>query len=409
MKILLINKFHYLKGGSERVYFDTKKLLEENGHEVVCFSMKDDRNLPCAQSEYFVDFIDFNAPGNLLKKIQRYFYYPETARKLEQLIIDEKPDLAHLHNIYHQLTPSILVPLKKHGVPVVMTLHDYQLICPNYQLFQHGKICEHCKKHKYYHCALHRCVQNSYLASWLAAKELFLNWLFGFYPRGVNLYISPSNFLKEKLIAWGIRKQIDVINNFVELEKLEPNYLPGDYVVCVSRLSREKGIMTLLRAIRKLPEIKLKLIGDGPMMETIKSYIQKKQIKNVEFIRYDRKTIFDLIRNARFKIIASEWYENYPMVVLEAMALGKPVLASNLGGLKEMIEENKTGWFFEAGNIKDLRLKIKTHFNEVENIERLGRNARLAVEHKNCSSIYYKKLIDSYNKVLAEGKKVGLG
>ncbi|MEK7512102.1 MAG: glycosyltransferase family 4 protein [Patescibacteria group bacterium] len=405
MKILLINKFHYLKGGSERVYFDTKKILEENGHEVVCFSMKDERNLPFGQSEYFVDHIDFSAPGNWWKKISRYFYYPEATRKLEQLIVNEKPDIAHLHNIYHQLTPSILAPLKKHKIPVVMTLHDYQLICPNYQLFQHGRICEHCRKHKYYHCFIHRCVQNSFPASLMAAKELLLNWLFGFYQRGVDFYISPSNFLKEKFVAWGIKKQIEVINNFIELSKFEPNYLPGDYVVCVSRLSREKGMMTLLRAIRKLPTIKLKLIGDGPMMETIKNYLQKKQIKNVELMRYDSNTVFDLVRNSRFKIIASEWYENYPMVVLEAMALGKPVLAANVGGLKEMIKEGETGWFFEAGNIKDLRLKIKTHFNGVEDIERLGRNARQAVEQKNCSSVYYEKLADCYNKVLPDGRK----
>jgi len=410
MRVLLINKFHYLKGGSERVYFDTKKVLEQNGHEVVCFSMNDERNLPSAQAEYFVDNVDFGASGDWWNKVKRYFYYPEAARKLEQLIVKEKPDVAHLHNIYHQLTPSILKPLRKHNIPVVMTLHDYQLICPNYQLFRRGRVCEHCRKHRYYHCALHGCVQNSFLPSVLAGLELFFNWVFSFYVRGVDLFISPSVFLKEKFVNWGVKKRIEVINNFVDLEKFQANFSVGAYLVCVGRLSREKGIMTLLRAIRKLPQIRLKLVGDGPMKEIIKNYISKKQVRNVEFVgKKSGAELFDLIRGSSFVVVPSEWYENYPMVVLEAMALGKPVLASNLGGLKEMVEENKTGWFFEAGNIKDLRLKIKNHFNDIETIERLGRNARQAVEQKNCSKVYYEKLIGCYNTVLPEEKKIGLG
>jgi glycosyltransferase involved in cell wall biosynthesis len=409
MKILLINKFHYLKGGSERVYFDTKNVLEQNGHEVVCFSMTDARNFPSEQAEYFVEHIDFSTPGKWWKKTLRYFYCPSDAKKFEHLIIKEKPDVAHFHNIYPQLTPAILRPLKKYNIPVVETLHDYQFVCPNYQLYRQGRVCEHCKKHKYYHCAMHRCVKNNLLGSLAATVAFTVNWLTGLMRNEVDLFISPSNFLKEKLINWGVQKQIEVINNFVELSEFEPNYLPGDYVVCVSRLSREKGIMTLLRAMRKLPQIELKLIGDGPMQESIKNYIKKKQIKNIELIKYNGDEVFKLVRNSRFKIIASEWYENYPMVVLEAMALGKPVLASNIGGLKEMIMENETGWHFEAGNIKDLRAKIKQHFYAAEDFETMGRRARQTVEHKNCSKVYYEKLVGCYQKVLSEEKQIGLG
>jgi len=404
MKILLVNKFHYLKGGSERVYFDTKELLEKNGHQVVCFSMKDERNVASPQEKYFVPNVDFNSRWNWFGKAARYIYFPRAAKNLEKLIIDEKPDLAHLHNISHQLTASILKPLKKHGIPIVQTLHDYQLICPNYRLFTKGRVCERCKKHKYYNCVFNKCVQNSFWPSVLAAMELKAQWLFGFYRQKVDLFISPSDFLKTKLRQWGVDQPIEVVNNFVDLEKFKPEFNPGDYIVCVSRLSNEKGIMTLLRAMRKISQIKLKLIGDGPQKKLIENFIARKQIKNVEYLgaKYDQE-LFACIKNARFVVMPSEWYENYPMLAIEAMALGKPVLAANLGGLNEMIADGVNGWHFEAGNLKDLRAKISQHFNETDSLEQLGRNARQAVEHKNCSSEYYQRLMRCYEGVLDKG------
>lgn len=410
MKVLLVNKFHYLKGGSERVYFATKDLLEKNGHQVVCFSMQDEKNLPCPEEKYFVPHVDFESHEDWLGKVGRFLHYPRAARNLEKLIIAEKPDIAHLHNISHQLTPSILKPLRKHGVPIIQTLHDYQLICPNYRLFTGGKVCERCKKHKYYNCVIHRCVQGSVAASALAALELKWQWLSRSYKEKVDWFISPSQFLRDKIKQWGIKNQVEVINNFIDLEKFVPNYLPGDYVVCASRLSKEKGIMTLLRAVRKIPQIKLKLIGDGPQRKRIEEFIKRKQIRNVEYLgaKYDQ-ALFDLIKHSRFFIIPSEWYENYPMLVLEAMALGKPVLAAAIGGLREMVKPGHNGWHFQAGSIRSLRAAIKQHFNEVDGLEQLGRNARETVEQNNCSSAHYDALIACYNQVLPGDKTVGLG
>ena len=411
MKILLINKFYWQKGGSERVFLHTKKLLEQNGHQVVCFSMEDEKNnLPSSYSKYFVPYTNFQSKNSWFGKALRFIYYPLAAKNLEKLIQLENPDIAHLHNISHQLTPSILKPLKKHQIPVVQTLHDYQLICPNYRLFTKGKVCEKCKKHKYYQCSLNKCVQNSFWSSSLAGLELFLQWIFRFYKEKVDLFISPSQFLKDKVREWGIKQPINVINNFINIENFEPNYQNQDYVVCVSRLSKEKGVMTLLKAIRKLPDIKLKLIGDGQLRKEVEKYIVKKQIKNVEYLgpKYD-KELFDLIKNSKFFIIPSEWYENYPMLVIEAMALGKPVLASRLGGLQEMIEENKTGWFYEPFSIKDLRSKIKQHYNESDTIEHMGSLARETVEHKNCTKRHYQLLMQAYNQVLSKENVVKLG
>ena len=409
MKVLLVNKFHYLKGGSEKVYFDTKELLEQNGHQVVCFSMDHEKNEACADDQYFVSNVDFGSHEGWFKKAMRFIYNKEAAEKLEILLEQEKPDIAHLHNISHQLTPSILKPLRKHGIPIVQTLHDYQVICPNYRLYTEGAVCERCRKHKYYNCVLHKCVQNSRAASYLAALELKMQWLFRFYKEKVDLFISPSAFLKNKLVEWGMKRPIEVVSNFVDTEKLQPAYMPGNYLICVSRLSEEKGVLTLLEAMQKLPDIQLKLVGDGPQKVKVEKFIKQRKLENVQYLGEKRGLeVQYLIRGARFLVLPSEWYENYPMIALEAMALGKPVLAADIGGIPEIVIENTTGWLFRAGNAKDMREKIQTHFNDTETIERLGHAARARIEQINCSKAYYEKLMGCYGRVMPE-KKVGLG
>lgn len=410
MKILLINKFHYHKGGSETVYFDTKAVLEAHGHQVVCFSMQDGKNEPCAQSEYFVPKVDFRSGRLGLGKMLRLIYDPRAARNLEKLIQAEKPDLAHLHNIAHQLTPSILKPLRKHKIPTVQTLHDFQIICPNYTLYVEGRVCERCKKHKYCQAIFHRCLHGHWLGSFIVALELTFQWWFKYYKENVDLFISPSQFLKNKLMEWGIKRPIVVINNFVDLDKLSPGEEMGDYIVCVSRLSPEKGVMTLIRAMEKASNVKLKIVGDGPQQKTLQSYLRQRKIKNVEMLgRKDRAETLAVIRGARFMVIPSVCYDNYPTVALEAMALARPILASRLGGLAEMITENHNGWFFQPGNEKDLAKKIQEHFGETESLIALGRNGRRAVEQKNSSAVYYKNLWQAYEQVLPDKEKMEAG
>jgi len=408
MKVLLINKFHYLKGGAERVYFETKRLLEENGHQVICFSMQDKNNVPCTEENFFVPHVDFSTRGGWLKKALRFIYYPEAARRLEKLVIEEKPDVAHLHNVYHQLTYSILNPLRKHKVPIVLTLHDYHLIAPDYNLYAHNKIDESCKPHRYYRCVLRRCLQNNFLVSLLGAIESYVNWLSN-YAAKIDQFISPSKFLANKYAEWDFKPEIKVIHNCLELSNFTPDFTPGDYLVYYGRLSREKGVKTLCQAIRKLPEIKLKIIGSGPEEAALKEYLERKQVRNVELLGYkEGAELFELIKAARFLVIPSQWYENYPMTVIEAMALGKPVLAARLGGLTEMVTENYNGWFFEAGNIRGLREQIKRIHDNTPLIEQLGHNARRTVEQKNSSEGYYKHIIGLYNE-LVQSNKVGLG
>ncbi len=408
MKILLINKFHYLKGGAERVYFDTKRLLEENGHTVVCFSMQDEQNVPCTESEFFVPYVDFSENSGWLKKGLRFVYYKESAKRLQKLIVEEKPDIAHLHNVYHQLTYSILKPLKEAQIPIVQTLHDYHFIAPDYNLYAHNRIDESCKSHRYYQCVFKKCLRNNFAASFLGAVEAYWNWFLG-YAKKIDFYISPSKFLADKYAEWEFPKEITVVPNSLDVSAFEPEYTPGNYIVYFGRLSHEKGVKTLFQAVRKVPQVKLKVIGAGPEQNHLAEYISKKQIKNIELLGpLFGSELFEVIRKARFVVVPSQWYENYPMSVLESMALGKPVLAASSGGLKEMVTENYNGWFFEAGNIRDLRHKIIKIYDDNKLLEQLGLNARRTVEQKNSSEKYYKKIFSIYES-LVKSNKVGLG
>jgi len=408
MKVLLINKFHYLKGGAERVYFNTKEVLESRGHQVVCFSMKDEKNLPCDQEIYFVDTVNFENNKHWFKKAMRFIYYKKSAQNLEQLIKQEKPDIAHLHNVSHHLTYSILKPLLKHNIPIVQTLHDYQLLSPNYHLFCRGKICENTKNGNYYKCIFHRCVKNSFFKSILGAFELYFYKYLRVEDK-INLFISPSKFLKEKFQEFGFNSKIEVIPNFLNTQNYKPKYEAGDYILFAGRLSPEKGLLNLLKAIKQLPDINLKIVGDGPLKEELQTYTELENINNVEFTGHQNGQQFqDTIRNSKFVVVPSIWYENYPMTVIEAEAFGKPVLASNIGGLNEQIISRYNGLHFKYHSVPDLTDKITQLYNSTD-LENYGRNARAEVEKTNSEDQYYQKIISAYNKLINKENKIDLG
>ncbi|MFA5413797.1 MAG: glycosyltransferase family 4 protein [Patescibacteria group bacterium] len=405
MKILQINKFFYRRGGSETYFFGLMDLLQKNGHEIVHFSTKSPENISSPYDDFFVDEINFGKREGLardLKKIGHSFYSLEAKRKLEKLILKTKPDIAHLHNISHHISPSIFSVLKKYKIPVVQTLHDYQLICPNFKLFTEGAVCERCKKHKYWNAALHRCVHDSRLESLVEAKEMFFHKACQFYEKGVNCFVTPSKFLAEKLTVWQVKARVENIPLFLETDRFEQKYEPDDYIIYFGRLVKEKGVGVLLEALVETG-IKLKIIGDGPEKEKLQVLSSKLQV-NVEFIEHKSgKELYDLIRSAKFVVLPSVWYENYPMSLLEAGALGKPVVSTRLGGIPEIIFDGENGFLAEPGNAHDLREKIQRLFGDNELCERMGRRAREMVIEKNSPEEHYKKIMKVYEKLTANG------
>ncbi|NTW22216.1 glycosyltransferase family 4 protein [Candidatus Falkowbacteria bacterium] len=363
MKILQINKFYYLKGGAERHLFELSKLLESNGHTVIPFSMQDPQNLPAPYAEYFAKPVGFDHFS--LSGFFKFFHNWEAVRQLKRLLRDEKPDLAHLHNVAHQLTPSIIRVLKQYGIPVVMTLHDYQPICPSYQLYVKGKYCERCKGGKYYQCALNRCVKNSRPKSLMSMLELYLHRrIFKNYDL-VDHFIAPSRFMAEVSAAFGLpQEKISVVYNFlgegqrIELEA-DADYPLGDYLLYFGRLSEEKGINDLLEAISGT-SAKLKVVGAGPEHESLQARSKALGLgRQTEFLGYQEGSeLIRLIKQARAVVLPARWPENMPYSLIEALAAGRPLLVSRIGGLTELVNPGENGFTFAPGDPEDLRRAI---------------------------------------------------
>lgn len=408
MKILLINKYHYLRGGAERSYFDTANILAAHGHEIAFFSMKHHSNEPTVWDKFFVDNVDYQEEGVGFRKkiisIFRVWYNFQAASRLNSLLEKFRPDVAHLHNIYHQLSPSIINVLKKHRVPMVLTLHDYKLICPNYNLLVRGKIWERSKPDKYYRCFFDRCIKDSYSKSLVCVIEAYLHKFLRIYSK-VNLFISPSNFLISKFREFDFKNEIVYLPNPFVAEVGKKNVSASaekKYLLYYGRLSEEKGIDDLLRAYSLLKtKTPLYIVGTGPEEIELKNIVSREKIPNVEFFGYRTgDELWRLVSGAEAIIVPSKWYENAPYIVVEAMALKKIVIAAAIGGLTELITDGVNGFLFEPGNVEDLQKKIKYVLANPELSESLGKAASASVKERNDKEKYYKSLKEVYERAI---------
>ncbi|MHC1721413.1 MAG: glycosyltransferase family 4 protein [Clostridiaceae bacterium] len=404
MRILLINKFHYLKGGSETYYFSLNKLLTAHGHEVAVFSMEDERNIPSEYSDYFVKNIDYNKGTTLLNKIKlaaKFIYSFEAASKLEKLITDFKPDIAHLHIFQHQLSPSILWTLKKNKIPIVYTAHDFKMVCPNYRMLAKGRICEACNGGRYLNCLKKRCIKGSLFNSLLNVKEAYVHKIIKSYDL-IDRIITPSNFYREKFIEFGVNSErVVFVPNFLFEADYTPHYDFKDYFIYLGRLSEEKGVDTLLRAMKSV-QGKLIIAGTGPSAENLKEWAENEGLTNkVEFAGYKTgDELKSIINEAMFIVVPSKWYENAPYSILEAMASGKAVIGANIGGIPEMIKDEETGLIFRTEDHEDLAQKINQLLLKPETAADYGRNARAAVEKLYGSEEHYLKILKIYEELI---------
>ena len=404
MKILIINKFFYQFGGTERYAFALTDLLESRGHETIPFAMAHPDNVKSEYSKYFVSRVELDNPRvswSGLKAAGRVVYSFEAARKLRRLIRDTKPDLAHLQNIYHQLSPAILKVLKEEKIPTVQTLHDYAYLSPSYGLYDHGAVCERVKPRKYYRAVMHKCVKNSYMASALDAFAFRVHAAFGLDERLVGRLIAPSEFVKKKFAEWGRNVfRFEVLPHFIDATRYQPEYAPGAEIAYVGRLSEEKGIGVLIAAMEKIPDIRLKVIGEGPMEKQLKDFCELAELKNVRFLgKLRHADTMDEIGRSRFVVVPSLFYEPFGYLPIEAACMGKTVIASRVGGLPEIVKDNETGVLVPPGDAKALAEAISKLAADEPSIRAYGRAAREAVESRFRPEDYYNKLMEIYESV----------
>lgn len=409
MKILEINVFNYRKGGSEAVYFSTMDLLKEHGDKVVNFALKWDKNDASPYDGYFPESKETRKGiWKPIKNIANYFYDAEAAHKLEALIEWERPDLAQVHLIWGQITGSILPVLKRHHIPIIFTIHEYRIVCPAYT-FRNGKgeVCERCKGKYFYRCITNKCCKGSYGLSAMMATEQYFRNAFLNPAKYIDGLVYVSHFAKNKLEQYMPtlkEKPNMVLYNLTDdiLQDVNETAKSEKYYLFFGRLSYEKGIKTLISAFKDTPQCKLKIAGTGPLEADLKEFVLVNGMNNVEFLGYQSgKPLHELVKNAYFIIVPSEWYENNPMTIIEGYAQGVPVIGANIGGIPEIIEDGKTGYLFESGSKKDLvDLITKSMALNHEKYKRMCHFALdFAKEHFDRAK-YYPRLMNFFKTVI---------
>lgn len=408
MKVLLIDVYNFNKGGAETVCFNTGKMLEEHGHKVVYFTLKWTENNPSPYSKYFPESKETRrGPLKQVKNMINYFYHFEAARKIEQLIEDEKPDIAHIHLMWGQITPSIFPVLKKYNIPILFTVHDYRIVCPAYTFRNgNGQICEECKGKHFYKCFTNTCCKGSKLMSAaMAAEQYFRNRYFN-PAKYIDGFIYVSNFAKEiqerYMPAVKAKKNITLYNFSTSIVEHAKGMPKDKYFLFFGRLSYEKGVKTLLEAFRDIKQCKLKVVGTGPKEDELREYAKSNDMRNVEFLGYKRgKELTDLVSNAYFVVVPSEWYENNPMTIIEAYSVGTPVIGAKIGGIPEIVVDGKTGYQFESGNVKALsEIILKANSLNGEGYKAISGNTIKFANENLSKENYWNKLIAFYNSFI---------
>jgi len=385
MHILLIHNYYTQHGGEDVVFESEKLLLERYGHKVITFT-EDNAKL---------------SKVNPLKIAVNAVWSREAQRKILKLIEEKKPNVVHFHNTFLRISPAAYYVVKKKGIPVVQTLHNYRVICPGSLLMRNGHVCENClKKRVPWPGVIHGCWRNSKAGTAIVATMLVVHRLLKTWAEKVDVYIALTEFARRKFIEGGLpAEKIVVKPNFVYPDPGSGEH-KGNFALFVGRFSKEKGVRTLLSAWRLLKGIPLKIVGDGPLMAEVKEHVERERLV-IEVLGWrPREEVFALMQAASFLLFPSEWYEGFPMAIAEAFACGLPVIASKLGAMAEIIEDGRTGLLFEPKNPEDLAAKVEWLLSHPQELAWMSKEARAEYEAKYTAERNYEMLMAIYHRVL---------
>ena len=401
MKILMVNKFLYPRGGCETYMLYLGECLKKMGHEIQYFGMYDDQNTVGNAAGMYTQNMDFHSTG-----LSR-FLYPfkilyslEAKRKIQKVIDDFKPDIVHMNNINFQLTPSVIDGIKEKGIPLVQTVHDYQMICPNHLLydFQHNAACEKCVKSPSLHCIKNKCIHGSRVKSILGVFEAALYKWRKTYNK-VDLYICPSYFLENKLLSAKeyYKGKTKTIHNFIDKETFAAHDRKEEnYIAFAGRLSKEKGIESIAATAKLLPEYTFMVAGSGPDEGLLHGI---PNVKMTGFLTGEQLT--DLMGNAKLMLLPSVWYENCPLSILESHAMGVPVVAMNSGGMAELIKDGVTGALIDQPTSEEMARKLKEIMEDEAYYRTLKENCKHEKDNILSVEDYSAILLQEYEKLVA--------
>jgi glycosyltransferase involved in cell wall biosynthesis len=391
MRILIIHNYYQQYGG-ERVAVENQiALLREQGHEVILYTRDNGEILGYGLIDKVLFFL-------------RTIFSRKTFKEIKGLVEEEKPDLAHVHNVFPLISPSVYQALTVTNVPIIQTIHNYRFLCPNGLFYTNGHLCERCKYGNTLHAILRKCYRKSYLLSALYAFTIAFHRNLGTFQI-IDRLIALTDFTAHKLIESGLvsENKISILGNYLHdplpnpgcFEKHEP------YIVYLGRLSPEKGVRILINAMSGLPDLELRIAGEGPQAKQLELIAIEKGLQNVKFLGHvSGNEKWNLLRHASAVVIPSVWYEIFGLVALESMAVGTPVIASDLGGLSCIIEDNQSGLLFYPGERDELYRKISWIVNHPQDAIRLGSQGRSLLEKKYSADAHFNHLVSIYEEVV---------
>lgn len=412
MRILYCNKYDYPFSGTEAYLFDLIRCINERGHQTALFSMDHGQASSFDGRSYRIPHIDFkDSSVGTWKKARlaaHALYSPSARRAMRSCLSDYAPDLAHIRSIYHHLSPSILWELKQHGIPVLYHLNDFKILCPTYNFVAHGQACEACKGGVFFHAVTEGCYHGSRARAAVLAAEAYLHRWLQTYERCVDLFLAPSEFVREKLIAHGFPSQrIAVLPHFQALpadDQLKPD---EGYVLYFGRLSAEKGAYELLRAMVRIPHVPLVVAGDGPDRARLESLAHELNLNHVLFAGQVHGSALDeLIAGCSFSVFPSQAYETLGKSILESYAWGRPVIASDLGSRRELVDNGTTGLLYPPGNRDELAHCIAFLFDRHDLAKKMGTIARRRLRQKHDPAQHIDALLDLYSHLAERRTKI---
>lgn len=383
LRIVFAHNAYQQRGGEDSVAAAEIDLLRKHGHEIFVYARHNG---------------DLQNMGKLAA-LADTLWSRRTVNELSRLIADKQPDLIHVHNTFPLISPALYWAANRAGVPVIQTLHNFRLLCPQAMFLRDGRVCEECLGHLPWRGVVHQCYRGSALQSGAVAYMLALHRCLGSYRNKVTRYIALNNFCRDKFIKGGLpAERISIKPNFVDMPASDFNGLRSG-VLFVGRLSGEKGVSTLADAADRSPDVSFSVIGSGPEQRRLIN------LANVSLLGFqDQKTVRTAMCRAACLVLPSLWYENFPRTLVEAFACGLPVIAGRLGAMAELIDDGRTGLLFEPGNAADLAEKIAWAESHPDAMRRMGEAARTEYETKYTPEINYRQLIAVYQETIAGGK-----
>lgn len=392
MRILVIHNFYKHFGGEDSVVKSQIELLSKKGNDVYLYS-KDSKNIN---------------PKDFFKVVKNSYSSKSSISDLERILVDFKPDIAHIHNVYPLISTGIYKYLSNKKVPIIQTVHNFRFMCPNGLMFRNNNTCTEClEKNSFYKCTFNKCYRNSYIQSFWYSNLISSSFKKGAFNY-INKFIVLNKFTHDLMIKKGYPKEkIELLYNSIDNSLITPNYSKEDYFLYLGRLSSEKGIQTLLDAFAALPNYKLIIAGNGDLADHVKNFIKDNNLNNISFIGFiDGSQKYYLISKALALIIPSVNFENLPVVLLESLACGTSLIVSDIGGLKTFIKDGLNGYKFEPGNSIDLKSKIELYSKENNIVENLSKNSYIEFENNYTIDIQYSKLQQLYLNSISKQTKL---